>query len=208
MTKTARWLLILALAPCVLAAPALAGDVNLLLGQAQSNEALLEDAGVEGQAAFGVALSLDFDWPVALAVDVLSTSDKNTISIPTNYTLQYTTDVSRLEADLGVRKYWREKLRPYIGGGVAWIRLEAKQTAYRDFGGGNEFTDVVVDDSSGDFGYWLNAGVVYTVGSHFNLGLDLRYSDADSAVRPNDVEDEIRLDPGAMQYALILGYRW
>ena len=182
--------------------------MNLLFGQAELNDGLLEETGVEGQTAFGVALSLDFDWPVALAVDVLSTSDENTIDISTNYTLQYTTDVSRLEADLGVRKYWREKLRPYIGGGLAWIQLDAKQTAFRDFGGGNEFTDVVVDDSSGDFGYWLNAGLLYTVGDHFNIGLDLRYSDADSALNPNDVEDEIRFDSGALQYTLALGYRW
>jgi len=199
----------LALVPGLLATPALAaGDVNLFYGQKQLSESRLEDAGVEGQTEFGIQLSLDFDWPVALAIDVLSSTGDNTIDVPAAYVVQYTTDVSTLEFDVGVRKFWREGIRPYVGGGFGWMQLDAKQSVFRSFGPQLTATDVLVDDSDSGFGYWLDTGFIFTMKSGFNVGVDLRYSDASATVQPNGTSESLDLDSGGMHYGILLGYRW
>ena len=42
---------------------------------------LLEDAEVDGQTEFGIQLSLDFESPVALAIDVLSSTGDSMIDV-------------------------------------------------------------------------------------------------------------------------------
>jgi opacity protein-like surface antigen len=199
----------LALVPCLMATQALAGgDVNLFYGQKQLSDSLLEDAEVDGQTEFGIQLSLDFDWPVALAIDVLSSTGDSTIDVPAAYVVQYRTDVSTLEVDVGVRKFWREGLRPYVGGGFNWVKLDAEQVAFRDFGAGQEVTDLIVNDSGNGFGYWLNAGLIYSMKNGFNVGVDLRYSDASATLQTNYGSESLNLDSGGLHYGILLGYRW
>ncbi len=54
--------------------------------------------------------------------------------------------------------------RPYLGVGVASVgaSIELDGAAYDD-------------DSDQSFGYYFNAGALFRIGAHFNLGLDLRW---------------------------------
>jgi opacity protein-like surface antigen len=186
------------------------GDVNVFLGQRLSSDSDLEDAGVDSPPQYGLAVSLEFDWPVALAVDVMASSDDDRQDLSgMGGALIFDTDIDTFEFDAGVRKFWGEKLRPYVGGGVAWVALEAKQTMVGDLGvPGTEFFDVIVDDSDSGIGYWLNGGVTYTIGSSFNVGADLRYTDSDVTLRASDGSGDIDLGAGGWQYGLLLGFHW
>ena len=46
-------------------------DASLLLGQNALSEDRLDDAGVDSLTDVGALVSLDFQWPVLLAVDLL-----------------------------------------------------------------------------------------------------------------------------------------
>ena len=145
MKHARRWVLILILAIWLPTTLALAGDANLFLGKREISDDLLDEAGIGGQTQYGAQVTLGSDWPVGFAVDLFFSSDDSSIALPAGYPLEYSTDVSTVELDLGVRKIWREKLRPYVGGGLAWVRLEAKQTVYREFVPGEGQYDTLRD---------------------------------------------------------------
>jgi outer membrane protein W len=88
------------------------------------------------------------------------------------------------------------------------VKLEAEQVVLRDFGAGQEITDVIVNDSGNGFGYWLNAGFIYSMKNGFNVGVDLRYSDASATVQPTGTSESLDLDSGGIHYGILLGYRW
>ena len=162
------------------------GNVNAFLGQKTLDE---DDwAPLDKQAEFGVLV--DFkqqDWPVSIAFDYLGTYDEAT---EFGVNVEGTTS----EFDVGVRKIWEvsgSSIRPYVGGGLAFVNAEFKRTTF----------PTVSDDDNGT-GIWLNGGVYWTLGQHFNLGLDLRYSQAD--VTLFGVEGEA----GGTHAGVILGYHW
>jgi opacity protein-like surface antigen len=211
MNRVARWILILALAACLpLGTAARADDLNVLYGQKSLSEDEFDVAGVDGQSQYGLVMNFDFDWPVVLAVDILSSSDDNTQSIVTgieDYDLSFATEVETMELDVGVRKFWDWKIEPYVGGGIAYIQLDAKQTESGSFLG-NPFSDVVLDDDDSGFGFWVGAGFLYRLGDNFNAGLDLRYSDSSADLTPVGFENSLKLDSGGTHYGIVLGYHW
>ena len=162
------------------------GNVNFLLGVKNLDSADWEP--FEEQAAFGVLV--DFKgptWPISMAIDILGSYDEETI-------LGIETEASTTEIDVGVRKIWEvqgSSIRPFIGGGIAFINGEIKAT--------NVLT-ASVDDSG--TGIWLNGGVYWTLGQHFNLGLQARYSRAEITLLGIDVE------AGGTHAAFMLGYHW
>jgi len=185
------------------------GEASLLLGQRALAEGELEDAGADSASQFGVAVSLDFDWPVALALDLLSSSDDETQDLSTSFPFQIATDVETLEFDVGIRKFFLEesKFRPYIGGGLAWIQLEATQVESGSFGPGTEYSTTVVDDDDAGAGLWLDGGFLYRFGS-FHVGVDVRWSDASADLIPNGSTGSVDLDSGGTQYSAAFGYHW
>ena len=64
----------------------------------------------------------------------------------------------------------------------------------------NIATDFPVSDDNNGIGIWLNGGVYWTLSQHFNLGLDLRYSQADVTL--------FDVDAGGTHAGVILGYHW
>ena len=162
------------------------GNVNFLLGQ-KSLET--DDWGdLDKQAAFGVFVDFgQSDWPVSIAIDVLGTYDETT---DTGINIEGSTS----EIDAGIRKIWKvsnTSMRPYIGGGLALVGAELKATG----------PFPVSDDDTG-VGLWLNGGVYWTLGQSFNIGLDLRYSDAEVTLFGVDGE------AGGTTAGLLLGYHW
>jgi opacity protein-like surface antigen len=211
MRRQTAPILIFLLALGALAAPAEAsGDANLIYGQKSLSGTPLESAGVDGQSEIGIALSLDFEWPVMLAVDLLTSSDDNTITIPVQGSLEYWTDVETTELGVGVRKFWGQKrFRPYVGGGLAYVKLDALQIESGDLGfPGTEYRQTIVDDSDSAIGFWLNTGFIYRVGQYLNVGIDIRHSDADADLLPFDTDTTLNLDSGGTHYGVLFGYRW
>lgn len=209
MMLTRRTGLLFVLAVFSLSGVAVAdGDANAILGQRAVNDGPIDEAGVEGQLAIGVQVSLDLNGPVDLAVDLLTSSDNQTQEFQAADPLRFTTEIDTVELDLGVRKFWGERAQPYVGGGVAWIQMDVKQTLAGSVGPAEPFIDVIVDDSDSKIGYWLNAGFQYRVGEHFNVGADLRYSDAEATFTPRAGGAPIDLDAGGTQIGVLLGYHW
>jgi len=185
------------------------GDANFLFGQKSLSEDLFDSAGVDGQSQFGVAVTLDFDWPVMLAIDLLMSSDDKTRDISTSFPLQVATDVDTTELDVGVRKFWeRNQLRPYVGGGLAYVQLDAKQVESGSLGPGADFSDTIVDDDDSAVGFWLGGGLLYQATPRFQVGLDLRMSDADADLSGSGASSGIKLDSGGFHYGILLGYHW
>jgi hypothetical protein len=162
------------------------GNVNFLLGQ-KSLES--DDWGeLDSQLAFAVLVDFKQEqWPISIALDFLGSYDERT---EMGVDIEGTTS----EFDAGVRKIWAVSdgtIKPYIGGGIAFINAELKAI---DF-----FT--VSDDDNG-VGFWLNGGIYWTLNQHFNLGFDLRYSDAEVTLFGVDGE------AGGTTAGIMVGYHW
>jgi len=193
----------------IAATPALAGgDANLFLGGRSTSDDVVDAAGLDTQPQYGVWVTLDFEWPVSLALDLMVSSDDNRETLSGTFPTTFDTDVDTLEFDFGVRKVWGEKLRPYAGGGLAWVDFAAKQTETGSLGPGMEFTDLIIDDSGSSVGFWVDAGFVYVLGTSLNIGVDVRYTDSDVDLTPEGNVGKINLDSGGTQYGFMIGCHW
>jgi len=162
------------------------GNVNFLLGQKSLKSEDWEP--LEDQLAFAIMVDFKQDhWPVSIALDLLGSYDEETI-------LGVKFEGMTSEFDAGVRKIWElseGQIKPYIGGGLAFVSAEIKAI---DF--------LTVSDDDNAVGYWLNGGIYWTLNQHFNLGFDLRYSDAGVTLAGIDVE------AGGTTAGIFLGYHW
>lgn len=172
------------------------GEVNFLLGQKKLSSSDWEP--IETQGEFGAVMSFgQKDWPVSIAVDVLVSAAEKDAYDPSLGS--YTFTGSTYEIDFGVRKVWGKKAtRPYIGAGVGFIGAAAELDA--------GFVSVDGDDSA--FGLWADAGVFWRLGSHFNIGLDLRYSDASVDLDFGGGLVAQDVSAGGFSYGLLLGFGW
>lgn len=197
------------LGTCLAVTPALAaGDANLFLGGRSTSDDTVDAAGLDTVPQYGAWVTLDFEWPVSLALDLMWASDDASVTLSGASPMTFDTEVDTLELDFGVRKAWGEKLRPYVGGGVAWVDFGAKQTETGSLGPGMEFTDLIIDDSGSSVGFWVDAGLLYVLGTSLNIGLDVRYTDADVDLTPEGNVGKITLDSGGTQYGFLIGYHW
>jgi len=162
------------------------GNANAFLGQKTLDQDDWEPA--DKQAEFGVLVDFKQNqWPVSIAIDLLASVDEVTV-------LGVNLEASTTELDVGVRKIWEvegSSIRPYIGGGIAFVGAEIKETS---------FTSLTFSDNG--TGIWLNGGIYWTLGQSFNLGLDLRYTQADVTFFGEDVK------AGGTHAGIILGYHW
>ncbi|MEJ2391093.1 MAG: hypothetical protein P8019_06775 [Gammaproteobacteria bacterium] len=162
------------------------GNVNFFLGQKSLKSS--DWSPLENQTAFAVLV--DFkqnNWPVSIAIDTLGSYKESTVS-----GIKF--EGSTGEVDLGIRKIWDVSgtaMRPYVGGGIAFIKAKLQGT----YG----FT---VSDEDNGVGYWLNGGIYWALTPHFNLGMDLRYSQAKVTLYGIEVE------AGGTSAGLIAGYHW
>jgi hypothetical protein len=193
-------------ADAVLAAAAFApaksgadGHVNFFLG-----EQLLDDhywGTLDEHGEIGVVMSFGRNnWPVHIAVDVLTSGDE---------TSQYdgavgfvTTTGSTFEIDAGPRKIWKKgSVLPYLGGGLGLI-------------GGRLKTDdglSSVKEKQATLGLWANTGVLFRIGTNFNIGVDLRWSKAPLGdLVPNFTIYPYRppLTMGGVHLGVLMGFGW
>jgi hypothetical protein len=200
MSRRTLFLVPLALAVVVTAGlmvtPAQAGgNINALLGQKEQDKSFSDTENIQEQDMLGLMMDWGAEgWPINLALDVTSGSkDTNDENFDVNV------DGSTLAVDGGVRWYFvkNRSWEPYVGGGVSYISAEVDTSG--------ENNDIEFDDST--VGYWLNGGIKWVIGEHFNLGGDVRWEKAELDVE-DDLGNPTDVEAGGLGYAVLLGYRW
>lgn len=168
------------------------GNVQVLAGTKALDK---EDWGpLEDQEEFGILVDFKKEgWPVSVAIDILRSEESSTVVEPLSG-LAVDATGETTEVDLGVRKIWDRngKARPYIGGGLALISADLSARAF----------GIEVSNSGDAEGLWLDAGVYWTLRESFNIGLDLRYSQADVTLMGTDG------NAGGTHAGLVFGYHW
>lgn len=185
-------IVVMVILPVVSQADEWTGNVNVFLG----SKALDENdwAPIEDQDEYGILV--DFKQkgaPVSIAVDFLRSEGDG--SAYDTYSRLYIHLVAEMtELNVGVRKIWdqQDSVRPYVGGGIAFI--------YADVSGSSR--GVTVTDDNNGVGIWINGGVYWTLGTSFNIGFDLRYSQAQVSLFG------VNVNAGGGHAALFLGYHW
>jgi hypothetical protein len=178
--------------PAVAQAQEWTGNANALLGR----KTLDEEDWAPLDEHVGIGVLLDFKkqtWPVAIAID-LHWSDDGEFERNPITGQRASADAETAEVDLGLRKTWDHYLRarPYVGGGVAFISADVFARVL----------GVRVSDSDESAGFWINGGFYWTIGGGFNLGFDLRFSQAEVTLFEVDAE------AGGRQTSLLVGYHW
>jgi len=171
------------------------GDINLFMGAKQLEEDDWEP--LEEQDEYGIMLDFKQEsWPISIAIDLLSSSDKQTgyYYIYGYGTISATLEGETSEFNLGIRKIWdgSPTIRPYIGGGIAMVSAEIKAST-----GGYTASD---DDKA--MGFWFGGGLYLTLTEHFNLGLDFRQSKAEVTLFGVDGK------AGGTHAGVFVGYHW
>ncbi len=180
--------------PGVASAAEWTGNLNAFLGAKALDE---DDWTADEHGEIGVRFDFRQQaWPINFAADAhFSEGDfRGNVFFPGVGVLYYEEDVETSEINLGVRKYWSSasNMQPFLGGGLAYVTLDAKGNV----GGGQRFSD------SGDgFGFWMNGGIVWNFNA-FNVGFDLRYTQADVDLDVGDFEG------GGGHAGMLLGYSW
>lgn len=167
------------------------GNVNFFLGQKNLKENDWEP--LEEQPEFGAEISWGkVDWPVLFATDLLASSDDDTVFDPFFFG-NVDIEGSTSELGLGVRKIWEKgSSRPYLGAGLALVKGEIE---FRVSG-------VRIHEDDNAVGPWVGGGVFWRLGSRFNIGLSVRYSNAEVSIQDFDLE------AGGWHGGLLLGWGW
>jgi len=167
------------------------GNVNFLLTQ----KMLQEDdwSPVDTQTGFGVMADFKMSsWPIAIAVGYQSTSDDDVLF---GAEMDGTTD----ELDLGV-KYISDQvgnIRPFLGGGLTQARGKMEGTGP----GGN----ISVSDTG--VGFWLSAGIYWTLAEHLNLGGHVKFTSAEVTLADPSI-GSFDVDAGGSSLAVFVGYHF
>ena len=200
MSRRSLFLVPVALAVIVIAGlmatPAKAGgNINALIGQREMDESFSDTEDIQEQDMLGLMMDWGAEgWPINIALDIVAGSkDTNDENFNVNV------DGSTLAIDGGVRWYFvkNRSWEPYVGGGVAYISGEVDTSG--------ENNDIEFDDST--VGYWLNGGIKWVIGEHFNLGGDVRWEKAELDVE-DDLGNPTDVEAGGLGYGILLGYRW
>lgn len=160
------------------------GNMNFFIGEQEVSDKDWTNLKVDSLTS--TAFKLDFKeetWPISITIDLLFAYDSN-YSVSGGY--KVSTDIEELA--FGVKKIIEAGpgFNLYFGGGVSLV------TADMEF----DFGDAVASDSDSDIGQWLEAGFYVTLSEQINLGLSLRYLDAE-VVLFDEADDISGLQTGA-----------
>lgn len=161
MRETLRRL-VLGIAALALAAPALAGDVNLNFYPASARW-LSSDLynQVDTQYAFGGTVDFgEGGWPIHIALGLHSSAGVK------EYRGGALEEITATVAELsfGIARVWETKgrVRPFISGGMSFVATTYEAESV--LGG-------TAEDDDDSIGAWIEGGVYWRLGPHFNLGL-------------------------------------
>ena len=139
------------------------GNANFVIGQRSFDED--DFAPVEDQRVLGFNIQFDSPYnPVDLVIGIFRSQDDDNAFDP--LIGPFTIDTETLEFSFGVVKVWDKyaKAKPYIGGGVSFIRLDVEASAL----------GMTVGDDDSDTGFYANGGIFWRFGEWFNIGIDAR----------------------------------
>ncbi len=165
------------------------GNIGGMIGQVQLDDKDWGDQEVHG----AIGLISDFriaSAPFSLAVDLIGSGDEDNLVDRKN-------EVYSAAAHIGVRKVFDDSesvVKPYLGAGIALVNVEMRT---RD-----KQTDLsrVEDDSA--TGFWIGAGSYVELTDHFQVGLDLRYSEVEVKLFDS------KRKAGGFQTTVSAGYYW
>lgn len=185
---------------CALAAPpcaaGLTGHAAALAGHKDLNSA--DWAPLEGQAEWGAVTAVAFEgWPVHIALDLLVASDDSSTSVPLVGIVEEETEAR--EIALGVRKFWEgEPTLGYLGAGLSMLSVEAE---VREPGS-------VIRAEEDTTAFWLGGGVLWRVWRRLELGVDLRWSQAEADLNFDDGSVDPRVEVGGIHVGVMVGFSW
>jgi hypothetical protein len=177
-------LLLLASASVAAVADDRSGTFGVLFGTRMMDESDWEP--IDDHTAYGITLSFNRgEWPVEIAFDLTRTEDDATADLGGG---PIDVEGETTEVAVGVRKFWGQRWRPFIGGGLCMTRAEFEAGTQKD------------DDTAA--GLWINAGIMWRATRHFSLGVDARVSRVSATIFNDDGE------VGGDQIALVVGTGW
>lgn len=177
--------LLLAVIPAAQAAE-WSGNVSGYLGQKTLDDSDWPDHDEHGS----IGLLLDIqrrNWPVSIALDFFGTGDEDKSGGDKH-------EVYSAETHLGVRKVFELKntpIAPYISAGAAFVYVEEENSAA---------SPQKQDDSS--TGAWVGAGFYARLTDYVQMGVDVRYSEAEVTVFDDDRK------AGGLHAGVTAGYHW
>lgn len=184
-------------------------NVNAFIGgKAMGND----DWGrYDDQAEFGVMADFkEKGWPVSLVVQGFYSADGESESHDTDYWgdgddsyYYYGEEAYTSELNIGIKKIFNlsNAWNFYIGGGGALVKGGVEVTEVEYIDDHYYYRDTDKEDDTG-YGYWAAIGFYKTFWRHFNVGLEVRYSDAEIKLFDRDTE------AGGVHGGLVLGYSW
>lgn len=170
------------------------GNVNFVVGQKWLNSS--DWQSVDTQPELGVMLAFAPERaPIYFAMDVLASQKSTTTTSSAGDRVDVEGETR--EYDVGVRKVWRSgSVHPFLGAGgcliVSRLRMDSA-TSSTHYGDEN-------------FGVWVDGGVTWRIGAHFNLGFNLRVSTAHATFASTD--PQVEAATGGFHAGLLLGYGW
>ena len=143
----------------------------------------------DSQGSLGFMLDIKKkSWPVSITYDLILSGDVNEKGSVKD-------EAYTAENQFGIRKTFELEgsiVRPYFGGGVTFVSAGIKNKTA---------TTSVKDDDEG-IGAWVGAGLYVGVTESFDIGFDVRYSEAEVTIFDQDLE------AGGMRYAATASYHW
>lgn len=173
------------------------GNLNFFLGGKSLDKDDWEPLEEHGE----IGAELDFKkkgWPVSIAVESMGSTKEKTI-------LGTDAELMTHEFNIGIKKVFSlpkyNKFHPFLGGGISFISAKTNPEVFGLTPGGAGVTYWMEADG---VGYWVAGGIYYTLGEHFNLGLETKVSSAKAKFTGISGKKDL----GGSHFGLILGYHW
>lgn len=163
------------------------GNVGGSIGSKQLDDNDWSSQDSQGSLGFMLDIKKK-SWPVSITYDLILSGDVNENGSVKD-------EAGTVENQFGIRKTFEledSKVRPYFGGGVTFVSAEIKNKTA---------TTSVKDDDDGT-GVWIGAGLYVGVTESFDIGFDVRYSEAEVTLFDQNLE------AGGTRCAATASYHW
>ena len=177
-------------------ASAFEGNVNVFVGQKWLEKGDWEP--IETQGELGVLLAFgETRSPIHFALDILHSEDDAMTEVEGLGAAEFQGKTT--EYGVGIRKVFRRFAitHPHIGAGATFAVGEF-DVVFPGLGRSQ------VDDTA--FGWWVDGGITWRLASHFNLGVEVRYSRY--ALEFGNIFLANRVEGGGFHAGALVGYGW
>ncbi len=160
------------------------------LSSNDSSEGEYYSSEFDDQGSLGLSADIKHEsWPVSLTLATFISGDIE------EFEGDDKVEMGTFELQLGVQKNFDiegSAFTPYLGLGVAFVSAEIRNTV----------DDVRTKDDDTKAGGWIGGGLTFDVTQHFDIGIDVRYSDADLTLF------DVERSAGGVNTSLRVGYHF